>query len=238
MSKSSPFESVYRQLGARFKEYDGWLLPADFGDIEAERNALKDHCAAVDLSSFGRISLKTEQPNQIKETLSAVFELKSRSFDVDRWVWARTKNRGEILLCRIARTNGDCTILTPAGKAEILDEIIKTNSGRGVTTTDITEKTAMLGLYGPSAVKSVRGLLPFNLDDIEQGDAVKMSFFMMSFILMRGSWLGQDGLEMICPASAGPMTAGAVVKYRHKHHITPAGMECLLTAMEQMESPL
>ncbi|MCI0498665.1 MAG: hypothetical protein L0Y36_03150 [Planctomycetales bacterium] len=235
MPKSSPFEGVYKQLGARFEAYDGWLLPADFGNIEAESDALNNHCAAVDLSSFGRISVKGEH---LKETLNTVFESKSGSFAMDHWVWGKTTLDSQSVLCRIARTNGDCVLLTPPGQAEAMFETIQAKAGKGVTAANITEKTAMLGLYGPAAVRSMRGVLPFDIDDLEQGDATRMSFFMMSFTLLRGSWLGCDGLELICPASAGPMAAGAVVKYRHKHNITPAGMESFRLAMAQMESPL
>lgn len=58
MAKVSPFETVHKQLGARFGEFDGWTLPADFGDVQVETEALRSHCAVVDLSSFGRLSIK------------------------------------------------------------------------------------------------------------------------------------------------------------------------------------
>ena len=65
-----------------------------------------------------------------------------------------------------------------------------------------------------------------------------MSFMMLSFTLLRGSWLAADGVEVICPAAAGSLVAGAVAKYRHKYNITPAGMDCLNDSMKNMKSPL
>mgnify|MGYP000479040949 CR=1 FL=1 len=100
-----------------------------------------------------------------------------------------------------------------------------------MSVTNVTDKTAMLGLYGPGAIDSVKDILPFDISDLEHGDIRKMSFFMIPFTLMRGSWLNGDGLELICPATAGPLAAGAVAKYRHKKHLTPAGMNSLLAAM-------
>ena len=50
-------------------------------------------------------------------------------------------------------------------------------------------------------------------------------------------WLGTDGLELICPAQAGPIAAGAVAKYRHKYNITPAGMDALLAAIANAGTP-
>jgi glycine cleavage system aminomethyltransferase T len=84
----------------------------------------------------------------------------------------------------------------------------------------------------------MRGVLPFDIDHLDHGEAAKMSFMMLSFTLIRGSWLAGEGLELICPAAAGSLAAGAIAKYRHKHNITPAGMACLQTALAQMTAPL
>lgn len=235
MLKTSPFDAVHRQLDARFKDYAGWSLPADFGDIEAESQAMNSHCAVVDLCSFGRLYVKG---GPAKEVLSGVFTEKTGNFVADSWVWAKGTFDGEPVLCRVARLNGDYIVLTPPEKTEAVKKGLETAAGGSVSVADMTEKTAMLGLYGPAAFESMQGVLPFDIDHLDPGDAGKFSFFMISFTLMRGSWLGADGLELICPAQAGPVAAGAVAKYRHKHNITPAGMDCLLRAMAGAPKPL
>ncbi|MHC5083457.1 MAG: hypothetical protein ACYTET_05905 [Planctomycetota bacterium] len=234
MLKTSPFDGVHKQLDATFGDYDGWSLPGHFGDQQAEADAMANHCAAVDLSSFSRIMLKGKP---IKDVLKAVFESKKGKFLADRWTWGKISIGGEDVFCRIVRANGDCLVLTPPAKGEAVCQEIQSKSDGAVTTTDVTEKTAMLGLYGPAAFESIQGVLPFDIGDLEPGDATKMSFFMMSFTLLRGSWVGVDGLELICPVAAGPIAGGAVAKYRHKHNITPAGMECLKAAMGRMDPP-
>lgn len=140
------------------------------------------------------------------------------------------------LPCRMGRLNGEVFIYTPPGTAEGAAEALARTAGQigaEVTVTNLTDKTAMLGLYGPQAIASVRDVLPFDISDLEDGDIRRMTFFMIPFTLMRGSWLSGDGLELICPATAGPLAAGAVAKFRHKRHLTPAGMNSLLAAMTQ-----
>jgi aminomethyltransferase len=234
MPKTSPFEGVHRQLGANFEEYDGWLLPADFGDKAAESRAMQEHCAVVDLSSFGRIMLKG---SGLKEALEGCFADRKGSFFEDRWTWGSIETDQGQTLCRVARLNGDFMLLTPPGQTDAVQSVIETRLGGSASLTNITEKTAMLGLYGPSSFESMRGVLPFSIDELDSGDVSRMSFFMLSFTILRGSWLGGEGLELICPASAGPLAAGAVAKYRHKHNITPAGMTCLRGAMKRMGKP-
>jgi aminomethyltransferase len=234
MLKMSPFDAVHRSLEAHFGEYAGWSLPADFGDPAAEAAALAGHCAVVDLCSFGRIAVKGAQAAAVME---AVFSEKSGKFLAETWVWAKGERLGDVL-CRVVRINGDWIVVTEPESTKIVLEALETAANGAVSVTDVTEKTAMLGLYGPAAFESMQGVLPFEIDHLDAGDVDKMSFFMISFTLIRGSWAGGDGLELICPAAAGPVAASAVAKYRHKHNITPAGMDCLKAAMAGAAKPL
>ena len=231
--KTSPFDSVHRQLDANFGEYAGWSLPADFGDVAGEADAIANHCAVVDLCSFGRIQVKG---GGAKEVVEAVFSEQSGKILDETWVWGKGDIGGEVI-CRAVRINGEIIVMTQPEQVEIVFGALK-NAANGATINDVTEKTAMLGLYGPTAFESMEDVLPFDIDHLDPGDVDKMSFFMISFTLMRGSWTGGDGLELICPAAAGPMAASAVAKYRHKHNITPAGMDCLKAAMDKAERPL
>ena len=209
----SPFNVVHQQLDANFGAFDGWSLPADFGDIDLESKALSESCAVVDLCSFGRIQITGKSA---KETINSLFSTDNAKILPDSWVWAK-----------------------PVGdKTEPLCQWVESAAKEEVSVTNVTNKTAMLGLYGPKAFDSMRGVLPFEIDHLDRGDVEKMSFMMMSFTMLRGSWLNAEGLELICPAAAGPIAAGAVAKYRHKHNITPAGMKCLQTAMEKVKSTL
>ena len=235
MPHTTPFDQVHRTLGARFDTFDGWSLPADFGDTATETEAINSHCAAVDLCSFGRIQINGPK---VKDEINRVFTERSNSFNTDSWVWAKTQTLDqEDAVCRIVRTNGDFLLLTHPSAADAVCEKIKTDCD-GIDAVNVTHKTAMLGLYGPEAFNSMRGVLPFDIDYLEPGDAEKMSMMMLPFTLIRGSWLAGEGLELICPAAAGPLAAGAVAKYRHKHNITPAGMTCLQNAMANTKPPL
>jgi len=233
--RKSPFNNVHQQLGASFSNFDGWSLPADFGDTHLETEALSTRCAVVDLCSFGRIQISGKSA---KETINRLFSTEKSIIAPDSWVWAKPVDHDPDTLCRIFRLNGGYTILTQPAQTDSICQWLASAAGEGVSVTNVTEKTAMLGLYGPKAFESMRGVLPFDIDHLEKGDAEKMSFMMLSFTLLRGSWLNGDGLELICPAAAGPLAAGAVAKYRHKHNITPAGMNCLRDAMAQTQSPV
>jgi aminomethyltransferase len=233
--RKSPFNIVHQKLEANFGDFDGWSLPADFGDIDAEFKALSENCAVVDLCSFGRIQISG---NSAKETINILFSTEKAKVPPDSWTWAKPVNNDINTLCRIFKLNGSYTLLTQPEHTESLCQWVEHFATSGVSVTDVTTKTAMLGLYGPKAFESMRGVLPFEIDHLDRGDVEKMSFMMMNFTLLRGSWLNADGLELICPVAAGPIAAGAVAKYRHKHNITPTGMNCLQASIAETKLPI
>lgn len=233
--RKSPFDIVHQQLGANFSSYDGWQMPSDYGDPPLEVQALTESCAVLDLCSFGRIQVNGKNA---KETINKVISTEKGTILTERWKWAKTTDSNHDFLCRVFRLNGNYIILTKPSQTNDFIQMLSVVSNDDTAIIDLTDKTAMLGLYGPKAFESIQGVLPFDISHLDVNDAERMSFMMMSFTILRGSWLNGDGLELICPVAAGPLIAGAVAKYRHKHNITPAGMDTLICAMQQANQPI
>ena len=54
----SPLHEQHQKLGARFIERDGFLLPQDYGDVNAEYDALYFGAGIVDLANFGELRVE------------------------------------------------------------------------------------------------------------------------------------------------------------------------------------
>ncbi len=227
----SPFESVHQRSGANFAEYDGWTLPSDFGDIAAEKTALQQASAAFDLSSFGKIKVTGPDSHDLIEKL---IPDPAAQPDDEECVFAKLPDVPTTI--RIGCVGDTYTIFTkPQDRQTALTTIQKTAADNQLTDldiADITEKTGMIALYGPQAVKSIANILPFDISDLEPNEIVNMSFIMIQVTIIRGSWTGTDGIELLCPRSACAMAAAAVAKYRDRENITPAGMETLLSEIK------
>jgi aminomethyltransferase len=225
MAKTSPFEAVHLQLGATMKDYDGWRLPSGYGSIETERQALKSHCVAFDLSGFGRVSVKGPDAAKLLEKMG-FSDLPLRASQEWKWV-----NNGSQRY-RIAALQSEYVVFSMPG-VDFISKLrdLADKSNLDIQIADLSEKTALLGLYGPQAFTSMSNLLPFEIDELEPGAAMPFSFFMINFTLLRGSWLDGEGLELMGPVSTAGLVGGAISKYHKKYNITPAGMECLLSAM-------
>ena len=228
MAKSSPLEGVHKALGANFAEYDGWWLPSDYGDGPAEAEALAEGCAAFDLSSFGKITIKGAGSEALMNKLLAGGSEKCCE---GKWVWAGLREGGDML--RVARLGAGFTVFTLPAQAETVLRLAQGSAEEAnlgdVKIADITNKSAMLGVYGPQAAQIADSILPFDIAGV--GNIMKVTFFMISATIIRGSWTGADGIELLGPASVAQMAAGVVAKYRDRANITPAGMDCLQKAI-------
>lgn len=234
MYKSSPFEAVHRVLGANFAEYDGWLLPADYGDRSAEARALKEGCAVFDLSSFGKITIKGAHSEALMDKLLVGGTEKCCD---GKWIWAafgaEQADVGGML--RVGKLGEEYSLFILPGQRETVLTLAGASAeeaGLGdIKIADITEKKAMLGVYGPEAVRIADSILPFDVAGIGAGGVGKIALFMISATIIRGSWFGADGVELLCPVSVAALAAGVVAKYHERANITPAGMDCLEVAI-------
>ncbi|MDO8303592.1 MAG: glycine cleavage T C-terminal barrel domain-containing protein [Sedimentisphaerales bacterium] len=241
MSIKSPFNSLHTDLKANFADYCGWSLPSDYGDSDAECRQLYEHCAAFDLSAFGRISVGGEEAHSVVSYLLANSDEK---LDDGKWIWGVVCDDGGKLIdiVRVGQAGSAFLLLTSPGArqhvAARVAECARQCGAAEVKINDQTEKTGMLGIYGPGAVEAFDHIVPLGIAQMEPQSVKNLSIFMMSITVIRGGWLGVDGIEIFGGATACKLAAGAIEKYHKREHITPAGMECLEIAATEASLPL
>jgi aminomethyltransferase len=240
MSIKSPFNGLHTDLKANFADYCGWSLPSDYGDSTAECRQLYEHSAAFDLSAFGRISIGGQDaPILMSNFLGSVERL-----DDGRWIWGVICGDGGRLvdIVRVAQAGSSFLILTSPGArhhvAAQARECARQNNLSDIKINDQTEKTGMLGIYGPQAIAAFDHIVPLSTAQMEPQGVKNLSLFMMSITVIRGGWLGVDGIEIFGGTTACKLAAGAIEKYHKREHITPAGMECLEIAATEASLPL
>jgi len=231
MAIPTPFKGVHERLGANFREYHGWSLPGDYGDKQQELDAMINGTCAVDLSSFGKIDLKGTASSQLIGIMTGSNPIP----DSETWAWVKIADNENTFTVRISNIGENFTVFTLPQDCEnilsLIQRLIDQNRLEDVKVKNITQKTGMLGIYGPKAIQAVTKIVPFDLSGLHENGIMKMNFFMISVTIIRGSWIGTDGYELLCPAMACSMAAGAVEKYHKSLNITPAGMDCLIETM-------
>ncbi len=226
MIKTTPLESLHIQLGAEFTEYYGWTMPQSFAGLNDELAGLACSSAAFDLCPFSRISVSG---SDCDEMITAAFP-DAAAVCEDCWEWASADKQ-----VRIAKTGEKYLVMVhPKVSSAILERLKSIGTRFKVNISDCTEKTAMIGIYGPDSYQTLSRIVPLDISGIsERGSILTMSVFMMSFTVVRGSWLGTDGVELICPVSASKFATQAIEKYHKRENIVPAGVTCFDAAFEK-----
>jgi aminomethyltransferase len=130
--------------GADLVQRDGWLIPHSYGDVEAERSALRQAAGLLDIGESGKVDLKSDEVDAV---LADVFP-DAGSVEVGKMALV---GAGETRLCRL--TNDQTLILvTPIALQRTLDQLGRAVAERHCAhVTDISSGLCGVRLLGPIA---------------------------------------------------------------------------------------
>lgn len=237
----SPFHQIHVSLGANFKTYHNWSLPADYGDENIECEKLYNGCCAFDLSSFGRINISGVDAEKLIDYVVAGFVLPVEPGMVKSSIICSEKGHIVDFVRLIAKNKGFTVITTPPKREmvyKIFVEAVKSLSLGNVEVDDDTQTTAMIGLYGAEAFELANKMLPLNLNDMVKGSSREFNVFMITANVLRSSAAGVDGIEIITNSKAAMMAGMAIEKYEKQGLIQAGGMDCLNRAMLESSLPI
>ena len=69
--QQSSLHSVHQALGATFTEVAGWTMPANFGNVEAEYQAVRQAVGAIDLSHRSLIRMTGSHRQRFLQAISS-----------------------------------------------------------------------------------------------------------------------------------------------------------------------
>ena len=166
---TSPLHNVTQVAGAVTSEWQGWQLPAHYGDPNAERDAATTSTAIYDASAVGRLKMTGADGLDLLHRLSTnAIEGLTPNQGTNTIL---TDDRGRIIDLLTVINLGDHVLLltSPNQQERIIQWLDKYTIIEDVTVEDVTGDTAMLGLIGPNAAStaakatgvSVEGLDPY-----------------------------------------------------------------------------
>lgn len=197
--KRLALDEVHALYGAHFREEDGWRLPANYGDAEAEYASVRDLGAGlIDLSTRGRIHVTGSEALMF---LNGLVTNDMKTLDENRWMPAVFPNvQGRILAAvRIVRTTDRYLLDT---ESTTHDRVVKTierfTLAGDFKVADLTDSTTMLTVQGKSA-KEVIKKIAGEAADLDQNCAREIQWRDQSLMLMRATHTAEDGFDLVVP---------------------------------------
>jgi glycine cleavage system T protein len=201
MSKSSPLMSFHQANGAVMTEFDGWLLPRDFGDVTAEYESIRRAVGFLDLSN--RAVLEFTGADRLSY-LQGLISNDLRVLSPGEGIYAAfLTQQGKVL--------GDCRILAEEDcftldlweplKPKILDHLNRYLVADEVEINDLTDGYSIFSIQGPRAEQLLgefvgKGKLP--QQPIAHSTAEICG---IEVRICRYTHTGEDGFDLVIPAA-------------------------------------
>jgi aminomethyltransferase len=197
----SPLAKTQRQLGAEMTSLADWTVAANFGDLDAEIDAIQNRAAVYDLSHLGRLRVRGDDALALLETCCGE-DVARLEDDTVTPLPIRNAAGDELAIICLSRLDGMWLVTTPAGQREtILTALQEANDAAGLSAKvdDQTLKTTHLAVAGPAARELLDGLLPEAPSQLARGQARMGTLMIAKYIALRTGRLPQWSLEVIIP---------------------------------------
>lgn len=224
--RRSPLHSHHTSAGAVFAVEDGWEMPRDYGDADAELARAKDRAAVMDLSHLGRIRIRGDGAVDLLDRL-CTHDAARQEDDTARYTLLLDDNgllQAHGVLTRLEKF----WVLTvpPACRQGVLDHASALADDLGAKADDQTFKTGTIATVGPAAAEILDRILPKKVGQLARGEARIGSMFIARYIAARTGATALWSLEVTLPNTLLGKAWQYITAKAGANAIAPAGLAC------------
>lgn len=231
-AKRSPLNAVHEDAGGRFVTFAGWRLPVHYGSILDEARAVRSRAGMFDVSHMGRVRVRGVDALAAFQRLGTNDLRKISPGKAQYTVWC-TPDGGTIddLIVFWLAEKEFLVVFNASRHADDLQHLEEHASG-DVTILDETEGSAMIAVQGPDAIDTIsklgfEGKLP-------RFGVARSTVGGVGVIVSRTGYTGEDGIEIVCEAGAGPRVWEAL----RERGVVPCGLGARDALRMEMGYPL
>ncbi len=236
----TPLHDSHVSLGGRMVAFAGWSMPVTFAGITEEHIHTRTSCSVFDVSHMGRLRLTGSDCERFLDHLCA---RKLAGAEVGRSYYSHMCNEDggildDLIVSRFEDHWG--IVCNGVNREKIIRWLDKHGPGHDIEVTDETMSTAMLAIQGPKAIEQAEQLTGLDLSTLKRYRFLVHEFMMTKVIIYRSGYTGEDGLEVVAPASLAKMLAPQLLGTRESPHpiIRPAGLGARDTLRIEAAMPL
>ena len=196
-------------LGARMVPFGGWDMPVQYpSGIIAEVRSVRTGAGLFDVSHMGRVYISGPSATEFLDT---VVTGSAATLEIGRARYCMICNeRGGVIDDTIFyRLAEDRYLLIPnaGNRHRVLDwfgRVIGQRFGDGVTLNDQTMQSSLIACQGPAALGMAGELAEGGLDGLRPFSWTNARMCGAEALVGRTGYTGEDGVEILAPASAAP----------------------------------
>jgi len=189
-------------------EFADWEMPLLYTGIIEEHHHTRRDGSIFDVSHMGRLELSGPDAEDLLQRV-CTRQLGDMAAGQARYSLI-CQERGGILDDVIVSRYMDrwLVVCNASNRQTIVSWLELHKSGRNVQITDRTESTMMIAIQGPKVVPRLAEILPLPVVELKRYRFLSGTYMSVPYTISRTGYTGEDGVEVILPASAGAMIAG------------------------------
>ena len=224
---TTPVHAWHVAHGGRMVDLAGGEMPVQYTSIVSEHNAVRKAAGLFDIAHMGRLKFTGPDAARFLDYL-VTNDVASLAVGQIKYALVTNEEGGildDVLVYRLA----DCHLLVvnASNRLKILDWISQHQSRFTVTVEDQTLTHFMLALQGPRALSLLAPLVDVDLPGIKYYVGTPAKVLGQPGFVSRTGYTGEDGVEVIVPASSGRLATVGTTDCRRNagRPLSPAGLE-------------
>ncbi len=236
----TPLHDLHVDMGGRMVEFAGWSMPVQFVGIIEEHNHTRNACSVFDVSHMGRLILTGKD---CESFLNRICTRNLTDAEINRSYYSHVcREDGGILDDVIVSHLEDHwgVVCNASNREKIVAWLNLHKTGTDVTLSDQTTSTAMIAVQGPRTMEIASELGGEDILALKRYRLLVREMGPMKILIYRSGYTGEDGVEVVLPASLVNMFAPKLFGSKDKPHpmIKPAGLGARDTLRIEAAMPL
>ncbi|MHB8844187.1 MAG: glycine cleavage system aminomethyltransferase GcvT [Nitrospirota bacterium] len=228
--KQTALHPVHKQLGVKMTEFQGWQVPAQFGDPADEHHAVRAAAGLFDVGFLGRIEVAGKGAEDLIQSLFTrnVLTLTEGSAKYGLLCNKQGFILDNVLLFKLPPTRPGKRFLVTTN-AIATDKVLawlKSQAGKDTQVSDLSETLAQFAFQGPKAEAVLEAVAAEHFKKIKQKQARTITLAGKPVIVSRTGLTGERGYELFLPADHAAALWNAILDAGKTGGVLPCGMIC------------
>ncbi len=235
----TPFHQYHLENHAKMVDFAGWEMPITYGSIIGEHHQVRTSGGIFDVSHMGRVSFKGPDARLFLERLCTrrIHDMTDGQCRYSLICNEAGGVKDDILIYRYGPEDW-MLVVNASNRAKLLEHFKAHHGSLNFVMEDLTEKTAMIALQGPRVIPLVSAVSS-EIPALKNYRFCVKSLMLFKATISRTGYTGEDGVEVILPASMASMAVKLMLgQDQAAAALKPAGLGARDTLRTEAGMPL
>jgi aminomethyltransferase len=210
----TPLYQFHVDAGAKMVDFAGWQMPIMYSSIHQEHQQVRTSGGLFDVSHMGRLKITGRHARRF---LERVCTRKISDMEAGQCRYSLVCNesggvKDDVIVYRLD-DDDFLMVVNGANREKIVKhfEEVKARQELVVKIDDMTMNTAMVAMQGPKVMQMI-GKFSSEIPTLKRYRFAVKNLLIMKLYVSRTGYTGEDGVEVILPASAVNMAMGLLMR--------------------------